>query len=107
MEVKAGRGSGRNYWKTDSRGAVMTGIPLGAALPALLVACGAAFLAGALLAFRHRAGRLAADLESAAARKAGRLRREGIPPAVAARVGRLGGDLRRILARHGLAAPPR
>ena len=84
----------------------MPGMPVEAALAVFLVACGAAFFTGAALAFRGRTGKLLADLASAIGRKAERLRKEGCPAPVSERIERLPDEVRRILARRGLAASP-
>lgn len=81
------------------------GIPFEAALAALLVACGAAFFTAAALAFRRRTGRLMEGLDSAIGRRAERLREKEASSPAAARLDYLRSELRKILSRHGLAAP--
>lgn len=82
-----------------------SGVPLEAALAALLVAGASAFVVAAATAHRFRTGKLMEDLDAAIRLRARRLREEENSAAAAARLDRLRGELRRILSRRGLAAP--
>jgi hypothetical protein len=82
-----------------------SGVPLEAAVAALIVAGAAAFVAAAAIAFRLRTDRLMESLDASIGRRALKLREKEASSPAAARLDRLRGELRRVLARHGLAAP--
>jgi hypothetical protein len=82
-----------------------SGVPLEAALTALIVAGAAAFVAAAAIAFRLRTGKLMESLDASIGRRALKLREKEASSPAAARLDLLRGELRRILSRHGLAAP--